>query len=257
MGQATLIDNAATIDGMGAILTDDYNNKRANPDIHDEFYIHLSDIKMSLEGILTGVTGRWLDYGSNTSPYADFFIGATLECADIRDAPGVTYLIPPGGHCPAGDGAFDGILSTQVLEHVRDVRFYLRDCWRMLKPSGALVLTTHGIWADHGCPEDYWRWTAEGLREELTRSGFQVEQCLKLSTDLRALIQLAMLRHHSFLYNRRSIVGLTFHAIGRLLRRQRGQLARFADRALPDSRVTADPAAKIYLGLVVKAYKVG
>jgi SAM-dependent methyltransferase len=251
-----MTNSNTTIDNLEVILTDEYTNQRSNPTYDDKLYIHLSDLKLALAGILTEASGRWLDYGSNTSPYVEFFKDVTLECADIRDVPGVTYLVPPEGHCPAENDTFDGVLSTQVLEHVRDVQFYLRDCWRMLRSSGSLVLTTHGIWEDHGCPDDYWRWTADGLGEELTRSGFQVEKCLKLSTDLRAILQLAIVRQHSFLYNRRSITGLGLHILGWLLKRNRGGLARFADQALSGSRVTADPNAKLYLGLVAVAKKI-
>ena len=45
----------------------------------------------------------------------------------------------------------------------------------LLKPGGFLVLTTHGLFGDHGCPYDFQRWTADGLRLLLERAGFQIK----------------------------------------------------------------------------------
>jgi len=43
-------------------------------------------------------------------------------------------------------GPVDVIISTEVIEHIYDPRAFLRNCFRLLKPSGTIVLTTpyHG-----------------------------------------------------------------------------------------------------------------
>jgi SAM-dependent methyltransferase len=59
-----------------------------------------------------------------------------------------------------------------VLEHVAEPQQYLREAWRVLRPRGQLLLSTHGNWQYHPDPHDYWRWTLEGLRYELEKAGF-------------------------------------------------------------------------------------
>lgn len=241
---------------LSGLASEGYRRERSNPNYNDFLYMHLSDLYDSLKDSLEGANGRWLDYGSNTSPYLEFFENATVECADIRDVPGVQFIIPQTGPCPVADCSFDGILSTQVLEHVERVGESLRDCFRMLKPGGKLVLTTHGTWDDHGCPFDYWRWTSDGLRLELERSGFVVESCSKLTTEARALLQLAIMHHKSMLYQgRSSFVGMALHLFARILRDHRGRVNRYADRFLGHYKNSSDAEAKIYLALLAVARK--
>ncbi len=83
--------------------------------------------------------------------------------------------IGPDGRLPLEDGGFDTVLSTQVLEHVADPGVYLEECFRVLRPGGRLLLSTHGFMVYHPDPDDYWRWTCAGLRRAVTDAGFAVE----------------------------------------------------------------------------------
>lgn len=47
------------------------------------------------------------------------------------------------------DGAFDAVMAKHVLEHIRDPEKFARECWRILKPGGRLVLVTPNV-ASHG-----------------------------------------------------------------------------------------------------------
>ncbi|EKE21765.1 MAG: methyltransferase type 11 [uncultured bacterium] len=69
------------------------------------------------------------------------------------------------------------VLSTQVLEHVYATDFYLKECFRLLKKEGLLILSTHGLWPYHAFPEDFHRWTRNGLVKEVENYGFK---CLKV-----------------------------------------------------------------------------
>lgn len=120
--------------------------------------------------------GRVLDFGCADRPYRDLlppsctYVGADLPGNDAAD-----IAIAADGTLPLGDATFDMVLSTQVLEHARDPGTYLRECHRVLKPGGSLILTTHGIMVWHPDPNDYWRWTCEGLQLEIERVGLRVE----------------------------------------------------------------------------------
>jgi SAM-dependent methyltransferase len=50
--------------------------------------------------------------------------------------------IAPDGPLPFPCGSFDVVLSFQVIEHVSNVNFYLREARRVLKPGGVLLVVT-------------------------------------------------------------------------------------------------------------------
>ena len=168
--------------------------ERVRPTPGDGNFLPLFDLRMALADALSDSTGTWLDFGSGTSPYSDLLPGAVLRKADIAGSPSLPVdleLDVDTGRCPAPDGSFDGVLSTQVLEHVPDPARYLREAYRLLRPGGRLVLSTHGVWEDHtSTAEDLWRWTADGVGKTLEAAGFQVDRLQKLTCGARALISL-------------------------------------------------------------------
>lgn len=121
---------------------------------------------------------RLLDLGCGDMPYRPLLEPMCRDYAGA-DLPGnamAGYAMLGGRVAGAADGSFEIVLSTQVLEHVADVRGYLAEARRLLAPGGRLVLTTHGTWVYHADPHDYWRWTSEGLRATLVAAGFEVRQ---------------------------------------------------------------------------------
>jgi SAM-dependent methyltransferase len=120
------------------------------------------------------VRGDFLDYGCGAMPYRWLFAHCLSYIgADFQSNPNADVVYEPGGPLPLGDGSVDAVLSTQVLEHVRDPGSYLRECRRVLRPGGRLLLSTHGFYMWHG-PGDWRRWTHEGLIYEVESAGFQV-----------------------------------------------------------------------------------
>lgn len=118
---------------------------------------------------------RVLDLGCADRPYVALFpAGVEYVGADLPGNPLADVLINEDGTCPLPGGSFDVVLSTQVLEHVPEPERYLAECFRLLRPGGSLVLSTHGIMYYHRDPEDYWRWTCAGLRRVLAAQGFTV-----------------------------------------------------------------------------------
>jgi ubiquinone/menaquinone biosynthesis C-methylase UbiE len=58
------------------------------------------------------------------------------------------------------DNAFDCIVLTQTLHLIYDIKGALATCYRILKPGGALLLTSPGITPiDHGEWKKTWYWS--------------------------------------------------------------------------------------------------
>lgn len=105
----------------------------------------------------------------------------------------VDCVLKPGSPIGLPDGSLAGIVSFQVLEHVWDIDWYLKECTRLLEPNGWLLLSTHGVWLYHPHPTDYRRWTHDGLCGELVSRGLRVVRMegllgpLAWTTQFRAL----------------------------------------------------------------------
>jgi SAM-dependent methyltransferase len=243
------------------LFSEEYDRERRAPRPGDGAYVHLKDLADALVPRLRGASGAWLDFGSGSSPYAGFAPGAEMLRADLRDqpeAPRPDFLLEVGEPCPAESHRFDGILSTQVLEHVPDAGFYLRDALRMLRPGGELLLTTHGIWEEHRFPIDVGRWTAEGLRSEVSRAGFEVNEVVPLSCGIRGVLPLMLyeLRRVPHWGNRyRSPVGAYLGALRALYRYRPDSIDRFSDRFFGDRALGTEGEDLIYLTLLVSARK--
>jgi SAM-dependent methyltransferase len=140
---------------------------------------HIRTLPLRLEALADGLLrppdGRLLDYGCADVPYRDFFAtDADYVAADLVGNPHATLELNPDGTVPEPDETFDAVLSTQVLEHVTDPGLYLAEAFRVLRPGGRLLLSTHGTFVYHPDPDDYWRWTCAGLQRAVREAGFEV-----------------------------------------------------------------------------------
>jgi SAM-dependent methyltransferase len=150
-----------------------------NIEIDSHHYIVLSRLHAWMEEVaLHFAKGVMLDYGCGGQPYRSFFEEKITRYigADIAAAAGVKLDIEflPEQSLPISNDKIDIILSTQVIEHVSDVDFYLRECYRLLKTGGILIITAPMQWRHHEAPFDYLRFTRYGLIKMLTENGFQI-----------------------------------------------------------------------------------
>jgi SAM-dependent methyltransferase len=140
---------------------------------------HIRMLPLRLEALsaelLRPPTGRLLDYGCADVPYRHFFApNVDYVAADLVGNPSATLELNPDGTVPEPAESFDAVLSTQVLEHVPDPGLYLSEAFRVLRPGGRLLLSTHGTFVYHPDPDDYWRWTSAGLQRAVRDAGFEV-----------------------------------------------------------------------------------
>jgi SAM-dependent methyltransferase len=91
--------------------------------------------------------------------HISYFGPASYTGVDAIPGPGVDRV------CPAEElltmfkpSSFDLVVSTEMLEHVADWRLVVSNLKQLLKPGGALVLTTRSYgFPLHGYPDDFWR----------------------------------------------------------------------------------------------------
>jgi ubiquinone/menaquinone biosynthesis C-methylase UbiE len=85
------------------------------------------------------------------------------------DAPNLRFLHGDASRLPFAADSFDVLCCFQVLEHLDDAPGFLFEARRVLKPDGALILTTpNRLWAGTGPnPHHVLEYSAEELRELL------------------------------------------------------------------------------------------
>jgi SAM-dependent methyltransferase len=191
-------------------------------------YLALSFIYTWLQDrALPEVHGVMLDFGCGGRPYEKLFLPKLDRyiAADVAKAKATELDIEltPGGPVPMDDETVDVVLSTQCLEHVPDVDFYLSECSRLLRPGGVLILTAPMQWRHHEVPHDYLRFTRYGLTNLLNRHRFQIKD-LSPAGGVFSLLGQIFLNHLAHRHYRGKHV---FRAINRL--------ALWLDKKYPDA----------------------
>lgn len=142
------------------------------------FDLQAGTIWADLARELPRVTGTVVDVGCGLQPFRRLFgegvkyIG--IDYAGTRrhfslDAPDTIYY--SGDHFPLEAGTADFILCTETLEHVLDVRVFLSEIVRCLKPGGRVLLTVPFAARWHFIPYDYWRPTPSAIDHLLRSAG--------------------------------------------------------------------------------------
>ena len=128
-----------------------YSNwKRYNPAVDARYQITVNTITN------LGVRGTLLDIGcgdglllARIAPLMKRVTGVDSEESAIRLAreklrefSNCRVIHASSYELPSANDSFDVVVSADVIEHLKDPSLHLRECCRVLKPDGALVLTT-------------------------------------------------------------------------------------------------------------------
>ncbi len=156
-------------------------NDRLNPTIFHTRYVHLKQLRDATIKDIKQLTANdknllLVDFGCGDMPYRSVIepmVGKYLG-VDLEMNPKAEHHIDFDSKTTLPDNYADIILSNQVLEHVDTPSGYLQEAFRILKPGGTIILTTHGYWFYHPTPNDYWRWTSAGLRKTVEAEGFKI-----------------------------------------------------------------------------------
>jgi SAM-dependent methyltransferase len=159
------------------------------------FYHARRGLMRGLNEFFPELRGDVLDVGCGRKPYRDHvpatrYVGVDVDTPVTR-ALAMADIFYDGRTLPFSDGSFDGVLCSQVLEHVFTPEEFLREIHRVLRPGGRLLLATPFVWDEHEQPHDFARYSSFGLRALLERNGFEVLVQRKSAADARAVAQLA------------------------------------------------------------------
>jgi SAM-dependent methyltransferase len=118
-----------------------------------------------------------LEIGPNTIPstYRRIVDDDSLawDTLDLHPRPNITYC-GSEYEFPIEDGAYDFVLSGQVIEHVPRIWVWIREVARVCKEGGLVVTINPVSWPYHEAPVDCWRIYPEGMRALYEEAGLEV-----------------------------------------------------------------------------------
>jgi len=216
--------------------------------------VWLLDNKLNLETslILNQLVNKdslWLDVGCGLKPFLANFKHAHYTGIDIVTSGRHSDMKKPdeyfnGINIPYEDGKFDGILCTQVLEHVEDLDSLLVEYNRVLKINGRFIISVPFVYREHEQPYDFRRFTSYGLEQILTRNGFQIYNTKKCLTSIETIATLfTVYISNSFSKNK-----FWYFCIGLLISLPILIISKSLSRILPNHN-------DLYCALVTSGYK--
>jgi SAM-dependent methyltransferase len=190
-----------------------YEKEQFNPGIIGvfihPFYFSRKGLYASISQLIKSVKGSVLDIGCGTKPYEDLctcdkYVGLDMAGRDNKKAD----MYYDGTKMPFEDSSFDGIISSQVFEHVFNPHDFLCEANRVLKKDGLALLSVPLIWAEHEQPFDYGRYTSFGLKSILEEHGFDIVTYQKTSKGIRTICQLATLYIYELIFTKNLYINI-------------------------------------------------
>jgi SAM-dependent methyltransferase len=144
----------------------EFSRHRWNARLTDPDYLILRRRRRIFAGWVREFAGdslAVLDIGGRLQPYRPLFDGRVRLYVAVDPQPdGLTDVIAMGEELPFTSQAFDLVVCAQVLNYVTDPGRVTREIHRVLRPSGALLLSVPAFFPQHH--DERWRFLSEGLR---------------------------------------------------------------------------------------------
>lgn len=110
-----------------------------------------------------GSQAKILDLGSGVQRRAPHVINLDIQKFDNVDVLGDAHSLP------FKDNTFDAVILEAILEHVKDPEIVVSEVFRVLKVGGWVCVAVPFIQGYHASPEDYQRYTVDGLKHLLRK----------------------------------------------------------------------------------------
>ena len=72
--------------------------------------------------------------------------------------------------------SIDVISAIELFEHVEEIEKGLKECFRVLKKGGTILISIPFLFPVHADPYDFQRWTADKWKKELNNINFKIEK---------------------------------------------------------------------------------
>jgi SAM-dependent methyltransferase len=133
---------------------------------------------------------RILDVGSSmvlcNYTYKNLFIKSNWEYfgLDIQSGDNVDIVAKSIDYWGIEFESYDVVISGQCLEHVKDVKAWIKQIDNCLKKDGIVCIIAPWQWGEHRCPVDCWRIFPDGM-EFLLKDvcGFEVLEIFMKEND--------------------------------------------------------------------------
>ena len=146
------------------------------PKTRSSTYIHYHFLQSDIyEALSRHASGILLDLGCGNKPYEKWYeplCEHSIGCDVVQSSHDRADALCEGTSLPFGQGTFNTIFCSQVMEHVFDHAKLLRECHQVLQPGGHLVLTVPFCWELHEEPHDFFRFSKHGLQQLFEDAGF-------------------------------------------------------------------------------------
>lgn len=164
------------------------------------------------------LAGRIADVGCGTKPYRELLAGRAdqhigLDRPDGTHGVSAVNVFADANSIPLASSSCDGVLGTNVLEHLLKPAEAVEECYRVLRPGGACIFTTPFLWHIHEAPRDYFRFTRHALEEMMTGAGFVDIQIIAVSGFWGTFGQLLAYNLHRHVQRRRWLKPILFGPI--------------------------------------------
>jgi SAM-dependent methyltransferase len=104
------------------------------------------------------------DVNGSLRPILTQWTPAEYVGIDIEPGPGVDVICPAENMLERfGKESFDLVISTCVLEHIRNWREAVSNMKNVCKRNGILLIIVPSYWPFHAFPHDYWRFRKEDV----------------------------------------------------------------------------------------------
>jgi SAM-dependent methyltransferase len=107
-----------------------------------------------------------LDVNGSLRPHVESLMPRRYVGVDIAPGPRVDVVVDAQDLVDHfGLESFDIVVTTEMLEHVRNWRLIVRNLKQVLRADGLLLLTTRSLgFPYHGYPHDFWRYERDDIK---------------------------------------------------------------------------------------------
>lgn len=169
------------------------------PTLFHSHFLSSKAIKAAGKRVRPLLNGDVLDVGAGTGygktflpENANYFPTDIGGARDYHDNSLTRKGVPLVKQCSVYDidypaNRFDSCLALNLFEHLKEPTKAISEIKRVVKNNGAIALLVPFNFPVHGYPDDYWRWTVEGLRHFLEAEGVRVTACFSCGKTIHSI----------------------------------------------------------------------